>query len=74
MFNVKDKVMEIGNNLNVRFLYKSKHENHLIFNNTTSTHMYALYKLEYTYISKHERVLKNICMKASGSRMYMYNY
>ena len=36
--------------------------------------MYVLYKLEYTYISKYERVHKNICMKASGSRMYMYNY
>ena len=36
--------------------------------------MYVLYKLEYTYIFKHERVHKNICMKASGSRMYMYNY
>ena len=32
--------------------------------------MYILYKLEYTYISKYKRVHKNICMKASGSRMY----
>ena len=33
--------------------------------------MYVLYKLEYTHIFKHERVHKSICMKASGSRMYM---
>ena len=33
-----------------------------------------MYKLKYTYISKYKRVHKNICMKASGSRMYMYNY
>ena len=35
--------------------------------------MYVMYKLKNTYIFKTQRVHKSICMKASGSRMYMYN-
>ena len=35
--------------------------------------MYVMYKLKYTYISQTKGVHKGICMKARGSRMYMYN-